>query len=367
MAASPGEHAFTPIMSLTRATTPVLDQHRFDEAALERFMKDHVEGFAAPLNVGQVRGGMSNPTFIMSGGNGNRYVLRKKPPGALLPSAHAVDREFRVISALWETDVPVAKPYVLCQDPDVIGVDFYIMGFADGRVFHNLELPALPPPERRAIYEAMVDVMAKLHRVDVQAVGLEGYGRVGGYLARQLRRWTQQYRAVQTETIEAMENLMAWLPDQLPQDDETAIVHGDFRLENMIFHPTEPRVLAMVDWELSTLGSPLTDLAYNCLPYYFDDDQRGSLEHLDYASYGIPSEDAYVARYCEKTGRGAIPNWKFYVVFSLWRLAAIVQGVYKRGLDGNASSPEAITRGEQVKQLATAAWALVEPSAVRNP
>jgi aminoglycoside phosphotransferase (APT) family kinase protein len=350
-------------MSLTTETAPVLDQHRFDETALERFMKDHVEGFVGPLQVGQVRGGMSNPTFIMSGGNGKRYVLRKKPPGELLPSAHAVDREFRVISALWETDVPVAKPYVLCQDPDVIGVDFYIMGFADGRVFRHLELPALAPPERRDIYEAMVDVMAKLHRVDFNAVGLKGYGRVGGYLRRQLRRWTQQYQAAQTETIEAMDHLIAWLPDRLPEEEETSIVHGDFRLENMIFHPTEPRVLAMVDWELSTLGSPLTDLAYNCLPYYFDDDQRGSLEHLNDVRYGIPSEDEYLAWYCAKTGRDTIPHWKFYVVFSLWRLAAIVQGVYKRGLDGNASSPEAITRGEQVKQLAAIAWALVEQGA----
>ena len=366
MAALPGEHLFTPMMSWTTATTPVLEQHRFDEAALERFMIANVEGFVAPLRVGQVRGGMSNPTFIMSSGNGNRYVLRKKPPGVLLPSAHAVDREFRVISALWETDVPVAKPYVLCQDPDVIGVDFYIMGFAEGRVFRHLELPALTPPERRDIYEAMVDVMAKLHQVDFSAVGLEGYGRVGGYLTRQLRRWTQQYQAAQTETIEAMDNLIAWLPDQLPEEDETTIVHGDFRLENMIFHPAEPRVLAMVDWELSTLGSPLTDLAYNCLPYYFYDDQRGSLENLDDANDGIPSEDEYVSWYCEKTGRDAIPNWKCYVVFSLWRLAAIVQGVYKRGLDGNASSPEAITRGEQVKQLATAAWALVEKGAAHS-
>lgn len=338
MAASPGEHSFTPNMSWTTETTPVLDQHRFDEAALERFMKAHVEDFVAPLSIGQVRGGMSNPTFIMSGGNGNRYVLRKKPPGELLPSAHAVDREFRVISALWETDVPVAKPYVLCQDPDVIGVDFYIMGFADRREFRHLELPELRPSERRNIYEAMIDVMANLHQVDFSAVGLDGYGRVGGYLTRQLRRWTQQYQAAQTETIEAMEHLMAWLPDQLPEEDETTIAHGDFRLENMIFHLTEPCVLAVVDWELSTLGSPLTDLACNCLPYYFEDDQRGSLEHLDHATYGIPSEEEYVARYCEKTGRGTIPNWQFYVVFSLWRLAAIVQGVYKRGLDGNASA-----------------------------
>ena len=362
MAAAPDNHSFTPIMSWTTETTPVLDQHRFDEAALERFMRANVEGFVGPLEIGQVRGGMSNPTFIMSGGDGQRYVLRKKPPGELLPSAHAVDREFRVISALWETDVPVARPYVLCQDLEVIGVDFYIMGFADGRVFRHLDLPELTPPERREIYLAMVDVMAKLHQVDFRAVGLEGYGREGGYLARQLRRWTQQYQAAQTETVEAMDNLMAWLPEQLPADDETTIVHGDFRLENMIFHPTEPRVLATVDWELGTLGSPLTDLAYNCLSYYFDDDQRGGLEHLDFASYGIPAEDEYVSWYCEKTGREAIPNWSFYVIFSLWRLAAIVQGVYKRGLDGNASSPEAVTRGHQVKQLSGIAWELVERS-----
>lgn len=350
----------TPTVSLTTETAPVLEQHRFDTAALERYMATHIAGFVPPLDVGQVRGGMSNPTFILTDGAGKRYVLRKKPPGQLLPSAHAVDREFRVISALWETKVPVAKSYVLCQEPSVIGTDFYLMDFLDGRVFRNYALPEMEPAQRRAIYDAMIDIMAELHRIDFRAVGLEDYGRVGGYMERQLRRWIKQYEASKTDAIPAMEHLMTWLPDHLPADAETTIVHGDFRLENMIFHPTEPRVLAVVDWELGTLGAPLSELAYNCLPYYVPDDRRGDITSLDYASYGIPSEAEYVARYCAKTGRAEIPAWRFYVVFSLFRLAAIVQGVYKRGLDGNASSPDAITRGEQCKQLSHAAWALVE-------
>lgn len=352
--------ASTPAVSLTTETAPVLEQHRFDEASLERYMVEHIAGFTPPLEVGQVRGGMSNPTFILTDGAGKRYVLRKKPPGKLLPSAHAVEREFRVISALWETSVPVAKAYVLCQDPAVIGTDFYLMDFIEGRVFRNYALPGMAPEQRRAIYYAMIDTMAELHQIDFRAVGLEDFGRVGGYLERQLRRWIAQYEASKTDDIPAMEQLMSWLPGQLPAEAETTIVHGDFRLENMIFHPTEPRALAVVDWELSTLGAPLSELAYNCLPYYVPDDRRGDIVGLDFASYGIPSEQEYVTRYGEQTGRSEIPEWRFYVVFSLFRLAAIVQGVYKRGLDGNASSPDAITRGEQCKQLATAAWALVE-------
>lgn len=357
---TPADMPPIPTVSMTTDVAPVLEQHRFDEAALTHYMRQHIEGFTAPLSVGQVRGGMSNPTFILTDGAGARYVLRKKPPGTLLPSAHAVDREFRVISALWPTNVPVAKPHVLCQDPSVIGTDFYIMDFVDGRVFHHLALPEMAPEQRRAMYRAMIDIMAALHQIDFRAVGLDDFGRVGGYMERQLRRWTQQYAASQTEDIPAMHRLMAWLPEHLPAESETTIVHGDFRLENMIFHPTEPRVLAVVDWELSTLGAPFAELAYNCLPYYVPDERRGDLLNLDYASYGIPSEADYVARYCQHLGLSAIPAWSFYVVFSLFRLAAIVQGVYKRGLDGNASSPEAITFGDQCRQLATAAWALVE-------
>jgi aminoglycoside phosphotransferase (APT) family kinase protein len=359
MAIPPAETEPAPPVSLTVETAPVLAPHRFDEAALGRYMRAHMAHCTPPLSVGQVRGGMSNPTFILTDQVGERYVLRKKPPGLLLPSAHAVDREFRVISALYGTDVPVARPYLLCQDPAIIGTDFYIMSFVEGRVFRRYELPEMPPAERRRIYLAMVDVMAALHRVDFRAVGLGDFGRAGGYMARQLRRWSQQYDAAKTADIPEMEHLMAWLPAHLPEEDTTTIVHGDLRLENLIFHPSEPRVLAVVDWELSTLGAPLSDLAHNCLTYYVPDERRGDLTTVDFARYGIPPEAEYVARYCAQTGRTHLPAWQFYIVFSLFRLAAIVQGVYKRGLDGNASSPEAVTFGGQCRQLAVAAWALV--------
>jgi aminoglycoside phosphotransferase (APT) family kinase protein len=347
-------------LSLTTDTVPVLAQHRFDEASLERYLLEHIEGFTPPLRVEQTQGGMSNPTFILTDGVGKKYVMRKKPPGKLLPSAHAVDREFRVISALWNTDVPVARPYVLCQDPSVIGVDFYIMSFVEGRVFRNQTLPTQSPAERRAIYFAMADTLAKLHRIDFRAVGLADYGRVGGYLSRQVSRWSQQYEASKTDDIPAMEKLRRWLPEHIPSDEETTIAHGDFRLENIIFHPTEPRVLAVIDWELSTLGAPLSDLAYNCIPYHVSDPTRGDITALDYASYGIPSEEEYVARYRAQIGRGDIPHWTFYLVLSLFRLAAISQGVYKRGLDGNAASPEALLRRDRCRVLANVAWELVE-------
>jgi len=350
----------TPIVSLTTEAVPVLAQHRFPEDRLESYLLRHVEGFSGPLTVQQTQGGMSNPTFILTDGTGKRYVMRKKPPGKLLPSAHAVDREFQVISALWKTDVPVARPYALCQDPAVIGTDFYIMDFVEGRVLRAVTLPHLQRTERHAIYTAMVDTLAKLHEVDYRAVGLESYGRVGGYLSRQVTRWSQQYEASKTDDLPAMDKLMAWLPEHIPADDETAIAHGDYRLENLIIHPTEPRVLAVIDWELGTLGAPLSDLAYNCLPYHVADPTRGDITSLDYASYGIPAEKDLVARYCAQTGRKEIAHWNFYVVLSLFRLAAISQGVYKRGLDGNASSPEALTRRDRCQVLAAAGWELVE-------
>ena len=350
----------SPALSFTTDAVPVLAQHRFDETRLERYLREHIESFTPPLTVAQTQGGMSNPTFILTDGTGMRYVMRKKPPGKLLPSAHAVDREFRVISALWNTDVPVARPYVLCQDPSVVGTDFYLMSFIEGRVFRNQTLPALAPAERRAVYFAMADTLAKLHRVDFRAVGLEDYGRVGGYLGRQVSRWSQQYEASKTDDLPAIDNLMKWLPEHIPADEETTIAHGDFRLENLIFHPTEPRILAVIDWELSTLGAPLSDLAYNCIPYQVSDPTRGDMTNLDYVSYGIPSEEAYVARYREQMDRMDIPHWTFNLVLSLFRLAAISQGVYKRGLDGNAASPEALLRRDRCRVLANVAWELVE-------
>ncbi len=349
-----------PPVTTTAVAAPVLDQHRFPEDRLSDFMRREVPGFAPPLSVSQFRGGMSNPTFLLEDGNGRRYVLRKKPPGKLLPSAHAVDREYRVISALADTDVPVARTWALCEDEAVIGRAFYIMEHVEGRVARNLTLPDLPPAERAATYDAMNAALSALHKVDFRAVGLEDYGREGGYMARQVRRWAGQYEMSKTDEVPEMDNLAAWLGENMPADDETTIVHGDYRLENMILHPGEPRVLAVVDWELGTLGNPLSDLAYNCLPYHAGDDLRGFLGDMDYDATGIPSEEDYVAAYCERTGRGGIPDWPFYLAFSLFRLAAISQGVYKRGLDGNASSPDAVQRGAKARQLAETGWAIAQ-------
>ncbi|HUH83552.1 MAG TPA: phosphotransferase [Stellaceae bacterium] len=344
-------------VSSTNDVEAVLPQHRFDEAGLQRFMAAHIEGFRPPLRVAQFRGGMSNPTFMLEDGGGRRYVLRKKPPGKLLPSAHAVEREYKVIAALAASDVPVARVYALCEDPAVIGQAFYVMAHVEGRVFRHYALPESAPAERAAVYDAMNDVLARLHRVDYARVGLADYGKAGGYAERQISRWSRQYEAAKTEDLPAMDALMRWLPAHLPAADETTIVHGDFRLENMIWHPREPRVLAVVDWELGTLGHPLADLAYNCLPWHVLDESRGSLMGLD-AGTGIPAETDYVAAYCRRTGREGIEDWRFYLVLSLFRLASISQGVYKRGLDGNASSPLAIERGTKARMLAEAGWAM---------
>ena len=346
-------------VSLTTEVQPVLPQHRFDEAGLARFMAAEIRNFTPPLAAAQFQGGMSNPTFLITDANGQRYVLRKKPPGKLLPSAHAVEREFKVISALASSDVPVARAYALCEDPSVIGQPFYLMAHVEGRVFRNYTLLASTPEERAAIYDAMNETLARLHRLDYRALGLADYGKAGGYAARQIARWSKQYEASQTGDVPAMAALMRWLPAHIPAEDETAIVHGDYRLENMIWHLSEPRVLAVVDWELSTLGHPLADLAYNCLPWHVPDARRGDLTRLDAAS-GLPREGEYVAAYCRRTGRGDIADWQFYLVLSLFRLAAIAQGVYKRGLDGNVSSPGALDRGAKVRELADHAWALVE-------
>jgi len=351
--------ATVPAVSLTTQVEPVLPQHRFDESGLARFMAARIEGFLAPLAVAQFQGGMSNPTFLLTDDSGRRYVLRKKPPGKLLPSAHAVEREFKVISALAASGVPVARAYTLCEDASVIGQAFYLMEHVEGRVFRSYTLPQGAPSERAAIYDAMNEVLARLHRLDYAALGLGDYGKAGGYAARQIARWSKQYEASRTDDVPAMIALMRWLPAHIPAEDETTIVHGDYRLENMIWHPTEPRVLAVVDWELSTLGHPFADLAYNCLPWHVADARRGDLTRLD-PGWGIPSEAHYVAAYCRRTGRREIPDWTFYLVLSLFRLAAIAQGVYKRGLDGNVSSPGALDRGAKARELAEHAWGLVE-------
>ncbi|WP_422025497.1 phosphotransferase [Pyruvatibacter mobilis] len=337
-------------------TIDVLDRHRFDEAALTRWCMEHVDGFEGPLTVRQFQGGQSNPTFQLVT-PARKYVLRKKPPGQLLASAHQVDREYKVMKALADTPVPVPHMYALCEDDAVIGTAFYVMEHLEGRVFRDPTLPEQTPEERAAIYDDMNRVLAELHKVDFAAVGLEDFGRPGNYFERQISRWIKQYRAAETETIADMEELISWMPDNIPDEDSVSIAHGDFRLENTMYHPTEPKMIAVLDWELSTIGHPLADLGYNSMLYHIDSPTMGTLTRVDFATSGIPDEDEYVAAYCRRTGREGIENWPFYVGFSIFRLASIAQGVYKRGLDGNASSEKALIYGNAAKMLAEAALA----------
>ena len=344
-------------------TMPVQERHRFDTERLDAYMRAHVAGFAGPLEVAQFKGGQSNPTFMLST-PGARYVLRRKPPGKLLPSAHAVDREYRVISALYQAGIPVARSFALCQDEAIIGTAFYIMEYVDGRVLWDQALPGMAPTERTAIYAEMNRVIAALHQVDYRAVGLSDYGKPGNYLERQIGRWSKQYRASETERIEAMDRLIDWLAKNLPAGDETAIVHGDFRLDNLIFDPGEPRIVAVLDWELSTLGHPLADFAYHCMTWRMPaaEGSRG-LAGVDLAALGIPSEREYLRSYLQATGRTQVvsdEDWAYYMVFNMFRLVGILQGIMKRALQGNASNAQALQAGRRARPLAEQAWALAQ-------
>ena len=340
-------------------TTAVRAQHRFDEGVLEKYLREHITGFRGPMTVEQFKGGQSNPTYRIAAGSG-RYVLRRKPPGKLLPSAHAVDREYKVMTALGQTGFPVPKTYALCTDESVIGTQFFVMDCVEGRILWEQSLPGMSPPERGAIYDEMNRVIALLHGVDYRAIGLGDYGRPGNYFARQIKRWSEQYRASETQRIEAMDNLIGWLPDNIPEGDETSIVHGDYRLDNMIFHPGEPRVLALLDWELSTLGHPLADFSYHCMSWHISPGAFRGIAGLDHAALGIPSEQEYIANYCRRTGRAGIANWNFYLAFGLFRIAAILQGIAKRALDGTASSAQAVETGKRARPMAEMGWNLAE-------
>ena len=342
---------------------PPADQHAFDTARLTDWMRSHIAGFAGPIAVSQFAGGQSNPTFLVQSAQ-RRYVLRRKPPGKLLPSAHAVDREYRVLTALAGSEVPVAKTYALCEDAAVIGTAFYVMDYVEGRLFWDAALPEVPAPQRRAIYGEMTRVIAALHAVDYAAVGLQDYGKAGRYIERQVARWTQQYRAAETETIDAMERLIEWLPRHIPADEETSIVHGDFRLDNAIFVAHEPKILAVLDWELSTLGHPLVDLAYLCMRYHLSVEQFRGLAGLDLAALGIPSEAECVADYCRRRGRAPVAprEWTYYLAFNMFRLTGILQGVLARAIQGNASSATALEAGRRARPLAEQAWGLVRQS-----
>jgi aminoglycoside phosphotransferase (APT) family kinase protein len=329
--------------------------------ALERYLTAHVPGDWRDLSIRQYVGGQSNPTFFVKG-RGGEAVLRKQPAGRLLPSAHAVDREYRVMQALDGSGVPVPRMLHYCTDASVIGTPFYLMEHVQGRVNRDALVESASPQMRAAMYDAMNETLARLHRVDPVARGLGDYGRAGNYFARQIDRWSRQYRESETHTIAAMDELMRRLPGMVPQDDRASIVHGDYRIENLIYHPSRPTVVAVVDWELSTLGHPLADLAYNCFVYRLPRHAFGGLQGVDLAAYGIPSEAEYAARYIERTGIRPAASWGFYIAFSLFRLAAILQGVLRRALDGNASSPDGVQRGGLAPLCAETALAALDDS-----
>ena len=336
-------------------TEPLHGDDRLDEAALARWMAANVEGFAGPLRLAKFKGGQSNPTYRVDT-TGQSYVLRRKPFGPLLPSAHAVEREHRLIAALHPTGFPVAKPYGLCEDDAVIGSAFYVMELVAGRTFWDGTLPDLGREERTAAYHAMVDTLADLHAVDVEAVGLADYGKPGSYFARQVGRWTKQYRMSQTDDLPIMERLIEWLPATLPEQTRTGIVHGDYRIDNLIYAKDEPRVAAVLDWELSTLGDPMADLSYLLMHWFVPSEGRAGLLDKDLDALGIPNAEALAERYARRTGMSDVPALDWYFAFGQFRLASIVQGIKKRALDGNASSSEAVAMGEQVPIIAQAAW-----------
>jgi aminoglycoside phosphotransferase (APT) family kinase protein len=335
------------------ALVPVLPNHRFDEAALARYLADKLPGFAQGCTVRQFQGGQSNPTFCLATPDG-AYVLRKKPGGKLLPSAHAVDREFRILKALAETDVPVARARLLCEDPSVIGTIFYVMDYLPGRIYADRAMPGVDADHRRAAFMDMARVLGRLHALKPDEIGLGDFGRSGNYVGRQIDRWTKQYRAAGLEDEPAMERLIPWLTEREAVPDETTIAHGDYRLGNLILHPREPRVIAVLDWELSTLGHPLADLAYCCLAWRTSPELQG-IAGLNVP--GLPTEREFVACYSAAAGRPVPADLDVFVVFSLFRWAAIVAGVYRRALDGNASDPNAVSvAGEKFHRLARRAW-----------
>ena len=329
-----------------------------DARSLEAYLKGHIAGFAGPLSLARFKGGQSNPTYKLST-PGASYVLRRKPSGKLLPSAHAIEREYRVTAALADARFPVARPLHLCTDEGVIGAAFYVMEHAEGRVFWEPHAPGLSGGERAALFSSLNETIARLHGFDPAALGLSDFGKPQGYVARQIRRWSEQYRASETETIPEMDQLIAWLPGVCPKDSGAAVVHGDFRLDNCIVHATEPRVIAVLDWELSTIGDPLADFTYHLMQWFMPVSDTGAgvgslMGHEQDA--GVPPVVAYIADYCRRTGRSGIPNLAVYMAYNFFRLAAILQGILGRVRDGTAANAEAAAMARQVRPLAETAW-----------
>jgi aminoglycoside phosphotransferase (APT) family kinase protein len=338
-------------------TKEVAERLRFEVGRLETYLRDHVDGFAGPIDVRQFKGGQSNPTYLIET-PARRYVLRRKPPGKLLPSAHAVDREFRVISALRAQAFPVPEPVLYCADEAVIGTAFFVMAHVDGRVFWEAEMPASNPAERAAVYDAMNATLARLHNYEPAAIGLADYGRGENYVGRQIERWSKQYRASETDKIEEMERLMDWLPAHVPPPQPARLVHGDYRLDNMIVAPDNPKVLAVLDWELSTLGDPLADFSYHLMQWHMPPSEAGtgSLVGFDLAALGIPTLDDYIDAYVKRTGLDPRPYLAVYSAYNFFRIAAILQGIVGRVRDGTATSAAAAAKAALVRPLATKAW-----------
>jgi len=340
---------------------PVDERHRMDGGRLQEYLGKHLENFRGPLQIEQFKGGQSNPTYRVTAG-GRRYVLRRKPPGKLLPSAHAVEREFRVIQALHGAGFPVARPYLLCEDESVAGTAFYLMDCVEGRVLWDQSLPGMAKADRRAIWDELNRVIALLHGIDYRAVGLESFGKVGNYIERQIARWTRQYRASEGARSEAMDSLIAWLPENIPATAETTIVHGDYRLDNAVFDAAEPRILAVLDWELSTLGDPLADFSYHCMSWHIPPGKFRGIAGLPLEDLGIPGEDEYAQLYFRRTGRQpADPSvWNYYMAYNLFRIAAILQGIARRAVDGTAASEHAGDAGSRAPMMAELGWQQVE-------
>lgn len=348
---------------LNSGTTDVREPYRFDEGRLHAWMQDNVQDFAGPLTVTQFKGGQSNPTYKLST-PGASYVLRRKPPGATVKGAHAVDREARIQSALVDTGVPVSRVHGLCTDDTVIGSWFYVMDFVEGRIIWDATFPDVPREQRPAYYDEMNRVISTLHNLDVEQLGLADFGKAGNYFERQINRWSRQYEAdAVAGTNEHLDRLIEWLPQNISQDESVSISHGDFRVDNMIFHPTEPRVLAVLDWELSTIGHPIADFTYHAMMYRMPPIMITGLEGQDLPALNIPSEESYIAQYCQRTGRGNIPDLHFYFAFNMFRLAAIVHGIKARSLRGTASSAHAEKLVASLPLLARRAWEIAQKQA----
>jgi aminoglycoside phosphotransferase (APT) family kinase protein len=333
-----------------------------DANRLADWLRGNVGAFRGVPRITVLTGGQSNPTYRIDA-ESHRWVLRRKPPGTLLASAHAVDREFRVLQALQGSDVPVPKVHALCTDDSVIGSMFYVMDYLEGRTFIDPSLPGMDPAERLAIYQELQKVLAAIHSVDITAAGLTDFGRPGNYLARQRDRWTKQYQTSQTEVIPAMDHLIAWLQANPPPEGDTTLVHGDFRLDNVLFHPTEPRALAVIDWELSTLGNPEVDLAYHAMAWHLSPEEFRGLRGHDLTQLGIPSEAEQVRGWSRLSGRSVPKDWVYYLVFNMFRLACILQGILARAKQGNATSDDAEATGQRARLIAQAGWALANQSA----